>query len=200
MSKFHMSLLWPPPSWFTSTISWSLRRWFHLLLSQWWNWTTFWTTSSTTYNCRLYGKCDSFYWSQITWEQTETTTIAHLSQTAYVESILQNLNIDVDSINHIKTPYRSGLPVDSIKPQTLTSDQLSQLETKYRSILGSLNWLVQGTRPDIAVIHSLLAKYQNNPSRGHLTAAIHVLKYLRNTKHLGISFHTNKQTNSCYVN
>ena len=139
------------------------------------------------------GKVTHFIGHQITWEQHDNTTVAHLSQTAYIESILNNLDIDIDSINHIKTPYRSGLPVDSIKSQQLSKDQFIHLQSKYRSILGSLNWLAQGSRPDIAVIHSLLAKYQNNPSPGHLTAAIHVLKYLRNTKHLGISFHTNEE-------
>ena len=104
------------------------------------------------------GKVTHFIGHKITWDQTDHTTTAHLSQTAYIESVLHNLNIDIDSINHIKTPYRSGLPVDTIKPQTLPPDQLSQLKTKYRSILGSLNWLAQWTRPDIAVIHSLLAK------------------------------------------
>lgn len=87
------------------------------------------------------GKVIRFVRHKITWEQTETTTIAHLSQTTYIEGILNNLNTDDDSINHIKSPSRCGLPVNSIKEQNLPSDQLSHLKTKYRYILGSLNWL-----------------------------------------------------------
>ena len=61
--------------------------------------------------------------------------------------------------------------------------------------VGSLNWLAISTRPDIATPVSLLAKYTHNPSQGHLDAAIRVVKYIKGTKNLGISF-TSQNNNS----
>jgi hypothetical protein len=46
-----------------------------------------------------------------------------------------------------------------------------ELELKLRIILGSLNWLSTQMRPDISTITNMIAKYQTNPSPGHLVAA-----------------------------
>jgi hypothetical protein len=70
-----------------------------------------------------------------------------------------------------------------------------ELETKLRTIIGSLNWISTQTRPDIATITNILAQYQSNPSPGHIDAAKHVLRYLKGTKNLGISF-SSKQDNT----
>lgn len=55
-------------------------------------------------------------------------------------------------------------------------------------MVGSFNWLAQETQPDLAMITSIIAKYQHCPSLGHFGTARHVLKYINGTKHLGIVF------------
>jgi hypothetical protein len=57
-------------------------------------------------------------------------------------------------------------------------------------LVGSLNWLSVSTRPDIATITNMLAKYCCNPSKGHIDAALRVVKYLKGTRNLAISFST----------
>ena len=64
-----------------------------------------------------------------------------------------------------------------------------------RSLVGSLNWLSQGTRPDLATIASMLAKYQNSPTSAHAEAAKYAIRYVKQTKHLGIQFDNNYQPN-----
>ena len=64
-----------------------------------------------------------------------------------------------------------------------------------RQLVGSLNWLSQGTRPDLATITSMLAKYQNSPSKAHLDATRYAIRYVKQTRHLGISFDSNFQSN-----
>jgi hypothetical protein len=51
-----------------------------------------------------------------------------------------------------------------------------------------LNWLCQGTCPDIATITSLLASNTRCPSPGHLEAAKYVGRYLKSTSDLGLLF------------
>jgi hypothetical protein len=61
-----------------------------------------------------------------------------------------------------------------------------------QTYLGCLNWLTISTRPDIATITNLLAKYTANLSPGHLTHVKHVIRYLKGTKAKGICFTTQR--------
>lgn len=58
----------------------------------------------------------------------------------------------------------------------------------YQSVVGSLMWLMLGTRPDLAFAVSTLSKFNSRPTRQHEAATKHVLRYLRNTRTCGITF------------
>ena len=89
------------------------------------------------------------------------------------------------------TPYRSGIPIDSI-PDAPKDDPDQKRRTKiYQSIVGCINWLATCTRPDISPCLTFLASYNQRPSHGHYQAALHALKYLYSTADYGISFHSN---------
>jgi hypothetical protein len=60
---------------------------------------------------------------------------------------------------------------------------------RYRGIVGSLGYLVNMTRPDLAFAYSELSKYVQCPQPAHMLAAEHVLLYLRGTYELGIRYH-----------
>lgn len=147
------------------------------------------------------GRVSYFIGIKFEWTQTPTTTSAHLSQPAFTENLIQMTGLDQSSSTIKPTPYRSGLPVDSVPDIQMSHSERAQLQTVYRSIVGSLQWLSSGTRLDIAVITNILAKYQNKPSPGHLDSAKHVVKYLKGTSDLGTSFHSNKHpTLSSFLN
>jgi hypothetical protein len=59
---------------------------------------------------------------------------------------------------------------------------------KYQSIVGSIGWLAQSTRPDLIPSHSFLSSYCNRPSKSHLNAALYVLHYIHSTINYGITF------------
>ncbi len=86
------------------------------------------------------------------------------------------------------TPFRSGLSVDSIPVISMNDSERAPLIAKMQSWLGMLNWLCQGTRPDIATITSLLASHTRCPSPGHLEAVKYVGRYLKSTSDLGLLF------------
>ncbi len=86
------------------------------------------------------------------------------------------------------TPYRSGHPVDAVPDLDLSLAEKEKLTAILRRYVGCLNWLSTQTRPDIATITNMIAKYSSNPSPGHIDAAKHVIKYLKGTKNLGIRF------------
>ena len=114
-----------------------------------------------------------------------------MSQEAFIDNLCQLAGLDDPAVSEPKTPYRSGLPVDSI-PHKPLKDPIAQAKLKHtmQTYLGCLNWLAISTRPDIATITNLLAKYTANPSPGHLTHVKHVIRYLKGTKSKGICFST----------
>ena len=63
---------------------------------------------------------------------------------------------------------------------------------RYRGIegdlVGSLGYLVNMTRPDLAWAHSELSKYVQFPGKSHMSAADHVLRYLRGSAHYHIKY------------
>lgn len=58
-------------------------------------------------------------------------------------------------------------------------------------LAGSLLYLSQWTRPDIAPALSMLTKYTINPGKQHLDGLLHILKYLRKTRQLKLTYGKN---------
>ena len=58
----------------------------------------------------------------------------------------------------------------------------------YQERVGSINWLAVQTRPDAAKAASTLAQYLANPTKRHLAAADHCIRYLLESKELSIQF------------
>jgi hypothetical protein len=68
-------------------------------------------------------------------------------------------------------------------------DHEAAADTKlYNQITGSVNHLAVYTRPDISFTVSQLCQYNSNPSVIHMNAALHLLRYLKGTKHFKISY------------
>jgi hypothetical protein len=114
----------------------------------------------------------------------------HLGQEAFIENLCQIANLDNPHVALVHTPYRSGCTVDSILHATVAPDQQSALTHKMQVLIGCLTWLSISTCPDIATITNLLAQYTTKATNSHLNQAKRVIKYLRTTKTLGISFHS----------
>jgi hypothetical protein len=117
-----------------------------------------------------------------------------MSQEAFIESLCESVNLNGPTTNP-STPYRSGYPVDSI-PTTIhhNPNTQQQLQHKMQTLIGSLNWLSISTRPDIATITNLLAKYTSKPTSKHIQSVKRVIKYLKGTKSKGIMFSSTPNT------
>ena len=58
----------------------------------------------------------------------------------------------------------------------------------YQQIVGSLQYAAGGTRPDIAYAVSTIAKFCHRPMELHMTAAKHVLRYLKQMRDLNLTY------------
>ena len=63
-----------------------------------------------------------------------------------------------------------------------------QLRRQYQSVIGSLLYLMLGTRPDIAFAVIKLSQYSANPSKDHYPKSLHILRYLLYTRNYELVF------------
>ena len=73
-------------------------------------------------------------------------------------------------------------------PEDESDEQQQMLRHDYRGLVGSIAYLSLSTRPDLAFPSHLLSQFLSNPGFAHWQAAKHVLRYLRGTPDVGITF------------
>jgi hypothetical protein len=106
-----------------------------------------------------------------------------ISQTGYIEELLDKFGM-ADA-----KPMATPLPADVSLVTALPSELLSPTEhSKFRELVGSLNYIAVMTRPDIATAVHQLARFTARPGSTHLVAAKHLLRYLRGTSQKGITY------------
>lgn len=63
---------------------------------------------------------------------------------------------------------------------------------EYRSLIGRLMYLMIGTRPDLAFTVSTFSKFNASPTEVQFANAKRVLRYLKGTRTLALSFQRKK--------
>ncbi|XP_019225857.1 PREDICTED: uncharacterized protein LOC109207405 [Nicotiana attenuata] len=81
------------------------------------------------------------------------------------------------------TPVAS--PMDVTMKFKAHFEELLHDPTLYKKLVGKLNFLTN-TRPDLAFSVQFLSQFMHAPSSSHLTAAFHVLKYVKGTLGQGL--------------
>jgi hypothetical protein len=141
------------------------------------------------------GDVDFFLGTAFTWQRLDDGNISvHLSQATFTDHLAHRFSVDTMNKTPNMTPYRSGLPIDSIQASDPNDPDLARRRKVYQSIVGSINWLANNTRPDVAPVLTFLASYMQLPSHQHYKAAIHVLKYLHSTSEYGLSYHSDSSS------
>ena len=69
-----------------------------------------------------------------------------------------------------------------------TTEQPKDQFTQSKLMIGSLMYLVTGTRPDLAYTISFLAQFSSCPTEEHIKAAKHVFRYVNGTQNLGLFY------------
>jgi hypothetical protein len=84
-------------------------------------------------------------------------------------------------------PASVPLPADVGYSKDIASPVVST-QTPFRELLGSFNYLAVSTRPDIATAVAKLSKYSLSPQEAHWQAAKHILRYLKSSPALSLSY------------
>ncbi|KAA0046167.1 Retrovirus-related Pol polyprotein from transposon TNT 1-94 [Cucumis melo var. makuwa] len=110
---------------------------------------------------------------------TGTENGISLDQSHNIEKIVKKYNY-FDS-KPACTPYDF-----SVKLFKNTGDNVNQ--SKYASIIGSLKYIADCTRPDIAYTVGLLCRFISRPSLEHWNEIEKIMRYLKKTQNLGLHY------------
>eukprot|EP00798_Chlamydomonas_sp_ICE-L_P028940 gene28939-biopygen32817 len=128
------------------------------------------------------GQARSFLGMAITRDRANRTLT--LSQLAYVKDMTKKFGFDSEYPNK-----KVSIPISTDNPEP--SAPLSQKDTgDFASLIGSLLYLANCTRPDISYAVRIIARHMRTPHFAHLKSAKHLLKYCIATQDLGLSFGT----------
>jgi hypothetical protein len=122
------------------------------------------------WECRDLGDCKEFLRMRI---QRKNGKI-YLDQTAYLLKVIERFGIT--NARYTATPLPAGYkPLDNPDPAD------PSIRSKFQSVIGSLLYIMLGTRPDISYAVTKLSQFAVNPSREHLDKALYICRYLAGT-------------------
>ncbi len=120
-------------------------------------------------------------------ERNETERTIMMSQVQYIEDLLkcfgqENSKEDSTPELHGHILSRADCPTDE--------DEIEAMKrVPYRAAIGKLSYLASTTRPDITHAVHQVSQYQNNPGRSHWEAVKKIIRYLKGTKEMKLTYH-----------
>jgi hypothetical protein len=138
---------------------------------------------STRFSMHDLGELKSILGFHIIRDRAAKTITLHQSQ--YATAVVQRFGYG--DCNPVPTPVMANLKL-STSMCALSLDDIHYMKDKpYRSVVGSLMYLMTGTRPDLAYLVQQLSQFLNNPGPEHWNAAVRGLRYLKGTLSLGLT-------------
>lgn len=119
-------------------------------------------------------------------------TLISINQSQYIESTLERFALT--NCN----PTKSPLPHKTILTSGTDDEIKAAIDLPYQSLVGSLGWIASTTRPDIAYAVSQLGRFNSAWTTTHWAAAKHVLRYLKGTQSLSITYSGSSTTPLAY--
>ena len=102
-----------------------------------------------------------------------------LSQSHYIEKMLKKFKQNDSSPT--RTPIDVNLHLSKINDKSISQQE-------YAQAIGSLMYVMNCTRPDIAYAVSKLSRYTSNLGLDHWKATVRVLRYLKYTQNYGLHY------------
>lgn len=139
------------------------------------------------FQMRDLGPASSFLGMRITRDRSKK--LLTIDQQNYTESIISRFQMD--NAKPRRTPLPEGIHLQKGPPGYRAE---ASKRTYYQQMIGSLIYLMIGTRPDIAWAVSRLSQYMQDPTAEHITAVHHVFHYLRHTADYKIQYQGSGQS------
>ena len=121
----------------------------------------------------------------IKFDQKEDGTI-QMSQQSYIDKMLEKFSMQDCKPTNTPLPIKSAT---NIEPDNKPLQDIN----KYQQIIGSLIFISNSTRPDVAYAVSQLARAMHAPLESDLIAAKRVLRYLKGTRNYALNYNNKDQ-------
>ena len=116
-----------------------------------------------------------------------------LSQRQYIIDVLKRFGMA--DCKPVTTPMVPGSHLSTTMRPSTPLEKEEMQKVPYLNAIGALNYLVICTRPDISYAVGCLARYSGDPGPAHWTAVKHVMRYLKGTMDLKLTY---SPSNSSY--
>lgn len=103
----------------------------------------------------------------------------------YIETLLKKYGLENCKPANAPTASTTALYPE---PHDINATAKPTNRIKFLELTGALNYLAQSCRPDLARAVSDLCRFMQNPQEHHFQAGIHILRYLRGTSQLGLTY------------
>ena len=122
------------------------------------------------WECRDLGEPSEFLRMHI----TRKGRAIHLDQSAYLQKVIERCSML--NAKSTSTPLPAGYyAAKNTEPVDV------ELCSRFQTVIGSLLYLMLGTRPDIAFVVTHLSRHSVNPSQDHLSKVLYICCYLIGT-------------------
>ncbi|MBW0479361.1 hypothetical protein O181_019076 [Austropuccinia psidii MF-1] len=115
---------------------------------------------------------------------THSDDFVSLDQQHFTESLLDLYGMS--DCKAVSTPLIPGVHLEAANEKDV--EEFQALDVSYRSAIGCINYLSTATRPDLSYLVSALSQFLEKPGIRHWKAFLHVLKYLRGTQDVGLTY------------
>lgn len=102
-----------------------------------------------------------------------------ICQSAYAKKIVESCGMK--GCNPVDTPMEQHIKLLPGKPEAVVN------ATKYRSIVGSLRYLVN-SRPDLAFYMEMVSRFMETPNAEHWSAIMRIIRYIAGTTQFGCKY------------
>ena len=110
----------------------------------------------------------------------------HLSQRAYIDSILHHFNFT--DLKPLSTPMDVQAKLMSEQVPASVAKFVAMRDIPYREAVSALNWAALATRPDISFAVSTVARFALKPGPAHWEAVKRIFCYLAGTRDPWLSY------------
>jgi transposase InsO family protein len=109
-----------------------------------------------------------------------------LSQRSYIEKVLHRFNMA--TAKPVSVPFASHFRLSSDLSPKSAEEKEQMSKVPYSNAVGSVMYAMVCTRPDISHAVSVVSRYMANPGEEHWRAVKWLLRYLKGTTEVGLTF------------
>jgi len=114
-----------------------------------------------------------------------------LDQTRYAEKVVKWFG--QENCKLVTVPLPTGY---NLRPNLNQDESNPALRSHYQSVIGSLLYIMLGTRPDIAFAVIKMSQFSSNSMEEHLQKVLYIVRYLSSSQDLCISYSGHGDQNS----